>query len=459
MWFFRSRAVVPPVDIAYIDNVLNFINAGDVDTFCSEVKKHENFLEDIALYIKNQDHLIALDVWSSLFISLTLAFRVEQREKEGKILNTVYYKLVELISLIVESEDEEKDVFQKISSKLTDSQEYGRELIVYRALRYSIQYNDEEGCKKILDSKLLGKGEIYFCSLDFHDESDPVDQSKLIKWFLYRYDISNAIRYLSLISWKWTFLIKLLHWLVNKRGTTIILLLFFLYCNVPFLRSFTIPERYFYYLEFIVIFSFLIVYLVSKATSKAIDETKALLLLFQISLPRLWGAILMGLITVALSEISWTFPLRIKERYFFIICILTFISAFLYLYLEVSSSVVDSKQAIARTSKIVILGLIEAFFLSFLICQMFSESVMPDLISSEGLIALKEEYLYNISNIIAMPKFIPNVKIYPPLIILWSFLSLLIGMFIQNFWDRENLISSPFDKEMTLGVAPRPGIK
>ena len=456
MFFNRRKSKALLTDLSYIDDML--IDKELIDNFSSKIKKYEKLPENLLIYIKEKEKPIRREIWSVFFTAITKAFREEHREQEGKFLNKIYYTMIELLPELFDNQEEEASFFQSLSASLGDSEEYGRELIVYRALRYSIHYNDEEGCKKILDSKILKKNEIYFCSLDFSDDTDPVDQSKIIKWFLYRYDMSNAIRYLSLISWKWSFLIKLIHILINKKGATVLLSLFIIYCNVPCLWNIKIEERYFYYLEFIVIALFLTVYLISKATEKKIDDTKAMLLLFQVSLPRLWGAILMGLINIALSDRSWTFPLRIKERYFFIVCILTFISAYLYLYLEVSSQVSDSEQAISRTSKIVTLGLIEAFFFSYLICQIFAESVIPDLVPKEELIVLQGEHIYSISNILVMPKFIPTLKFYPTLIILWSFLSLLIGMFIQNFWDRENLISSPFAEDMTLEVAPKPGV-
>jgi len=451
----KSKALYD--DLSYIDDLL--IDKEFTDNFSSKIKKHEKLPKHVLVYIKEKEKPLRRKIWSDFFMAITKAFKKEHREQEGKLLNKIYYTLIELLPELFDSQEDENIFFSSLSVSLGDSEEYGRELIVYRALRYCIHYNDEEGCKKILDSRFLKKNEIYFCSLDFSDDTDPVDQSKIIKWFLYRYDMANAIRYLSLVSWKWSFLIKLIHILINKKGATVILSLFMIYCNLPCLWNVKIEERYFYYLEFAVITLFLTVYLVNKATAKNIDDTKAMLLLFQVSLPRLWGAILMGLINIALSDRSWTFPLRIKERHFFIICILTFISAYLYLYLEVSSQVSDSKQATARTSKIVTLGLIEAFFFSYLICQIFAESVIPDLVPKEELIVFQGERMYNISNILVMPKFIPTIKCYPTLIILWSFLSLLIGMFIQNFWDRENLISSPFADDMTLEVAPKPGVE
>jgi len=456
VFFNRKKSKALLKDLSYIDELL--IDK-ELDNFSSKIKKYEKLPEDLLIYIKEKEKPLKSKIWGEIFTAITKTFREEHREQEGKFLNKIYYSMIELLSELFDNKEEETEFFRSLSASLGDSEEYGRELIVYRALRYSIHYNDEEGCKKILDSRFLKKNEIYFCSLDFSDDTDPVDQSKIIKWFLYRYDMANAIRYLSLVSWKWSFLIKLIHILINKKGATVLICLFMIYSNLPCLWNVKIEERYFYYLEFIAIAIFLTVYLINKATAKNIDDTKAMLLLFQVSLPRLWGAILMGLINIALSDRSWTFPLRIKERHFFIVCILTFISAYLYLYLEVSSQVSDSKQATARTSKIVTLGLMEAFFFSYLICQIFAESVIPDLVPKEELIVLQEQTIYNISNILVMPKFIPTLKLYPTLIILWSFLSLLIGMFIQNFWDRENLISSPFAEDMTLEVAPKPGVE
>ena len=64
--------------------------------------------------------------------------------------------------------------------------------------------------------------------------------------------------------------------------------------------------------------------------------------------------------------------------------------------------------------------------------------------ADEGLNILKGKFVYIYSEHIGLPNYIESLKIFPPIIILWSFLSLLIGMFIQNFWARENLINSPF---------------
>ena len=388
---------------------------------------------------------------------LTVAFRSEMTEKDGKYFNKIYYKLILLLPEIAADEEEEKEIFATIASKLGDSEEYGRDLVVYRALRYSIQYNDEDQSRKILDSKLSGKKQSYFETLDFHDEKDPVDQSKMIRWFLYRYDISNAIRYLSMVPMKWAFMIKILNWLINKGGGIALLLIFLAYCNMPFLTKIEIPEHYFLYLEFAGIGIFLLIYFLNRNRSGEVDTIKSMLLIFQISLPRMWGAILMGIITIALSETGWTFPLHINARSFFLICILMFIAAFLYLYLEVSSHTSDTEKASDKTSKILLLGFLESFFLSILVSRLFAASIFPYLMADEGLNILKGKFVYIYSEHIGLPNYIESLKIFPPIIILWSFLSLLIGMFIQNFWARENLINSPFEDEMELGEAPKAG--
>jgi len=445
-------------DFPYIEHLLYFAEKNDIKTFVSEIRKYDTLLRDIEIYIKNKENLVdKRNIWGSLFITITMAFRDEMTEKEGQNLDKIYYMLIMLLPEIIETYEDEKELFAKIAKQLGDSEEYGRELLFYRALRYSIQYNDEVQAREILDSKFLDPKKRYFETLDFHDEKDPVDQSKMIRWFLYRYDISNAIRYLSMIPMKWCFMIKPLHWLINRGGGLAFLFLFLLYCNMPVLTKVRIPEHYFYYLEFLAIGVFLIFYYINRNTSKDIDPIKAMLLIFQISLPRMWGAILMGIITIALAETGWIFPLHINARSFFLICILMFIAAFLYLYLEVTSHTSDTERASDKTSKILLLGFLESFFLSILVSRLFAASVFPYLISEENLLDLQDNFIYFYSDYFGLPNYIESLKIFPPIIILWSFLSLLIGMFIQNFWARENLTTSPFEDKMELGEAPKAG--
>ena len=96
-------------------------------------------------------------------------------------------------------------------------------------------------------------------------------------------------------------MIKILNWLINKGGGIALLLIFLAYCNMPFLTKIEIPEHYFLYLEFAGIGIFLLIYFLNRNRSGEVDTIKSMLLIFQISLPRMWGAILMGIITIALS--------------------------------------------------------------------------------------------------------------------------------------------------------------
>ena len=155
-----------------------FVEKGDFKSFASEVRKHDNFLKDLDLSIKNKkEKKEKQDIWSAFFIMLTVAFRSEMTEKDGKYFNKIYYKLILLLPEIAADEEEEKEIFATIASKLGDSEEYGRDLVVYRALRYSIQYNDEDQSRKILDSKTFrAKNRVISKLLISMMKKDPVDQ-------------------------------------------------------------------------------------------------------------------------------------------------------------------------------------------------------------------------------------------------------------------------------------------
>lgn len=137
-------------------------------------------------------------------------------------------------------------------------------------------------------------------------------------------------------------------------------------------------------------------------------------------IPRLFGAIIVGYMSLILQDSAWEFCLDIHWFPAFLIVLLSLFFSWLIILTKINKSVNDTNKVIKRTCKLLRLGIIESLIIGVVLCTLFSGMLTSYSESSKMI------------NIFWLPK----VILYSILLV-YSSLALFIGVFIQLFWEEK----------------------
>lgn len=189
----------------------------------------------------------------------------------------------------------------------------------------------------------------------------------------------------------------------------------------------------------------------------------------ELFLPRLLGAIVVGLSVLLLQDTSWDIGLNLDLFNFVLVCLVAYALSFVYIFIDVHKTLrhihflpqqnTNSKNAnsmgrsIKVSSKIFLIGSLEAFIAVLFTSVLFSWIVLPLSIkaNTSALITLSQINIasttiilqeYNTEGLILQIKGICSFGFFPELLLVWTGLSLFIGAFVQLIWQ-DRRITSP----------------
>lgn len=148
-------------------------------------------------------------------------------------------------------------------------------------------------------------------------------------------------------------------------------------------------------------------------------------LVFRLLLPRMLSGILVGYIAMVFTKDVWALASRVTDpvHIIAIMLIAIFASAF-FLANEVRNEIRHWRQVVLRSITVLALGLMQAFTIGTLVCDLFGKIMQvyfPPYMTLPGVFG----------------------EVYPQYVLITAPLSLLIGIFVQLIWD-EKPISEPF---------------
>ncbi len=155
----------------------------------------------------------------------------------------------------------------------------------------------------------------------------------------------------------------------------------------------------------------------------------------ELLLPRLFGAIVVGLSVLLLQDTAWKIGLQLSWANWVLLCVIVYALSFLYIYIDIYKTVrliPMAQSPVERTlyvsGQIFVISLIEAFLVTLISTTLCAHSVLDGNLLSQGATVL-------------LPGF-GRLDVFPGLILLWTGLALFIGAFVQLIWqDRQ--ITSP----------------
>lgn len=155
-----------------------------------------------------------------------------------------------------------------------------------------------------------------------------------------------------------------------------------------------------------------------------------------IFLPRIIGAVVIGLFFLVFTEQTWEFPLQESS------CKILFVSIFMNLlsliYLVFSISRIENlerKEAISRSLSIFGISLFYTFAISSIFVSLFGHLMTGGIDISSEFFCIKREI-----QLILCPRIV--FHFFPSVVLFYSGLSLFIGIFFQLFWQEKG-ISEP----------------
>jgi len=141
-------------------------------------------------------------------------------------------------------------------------------------------------------------------------------------------------------------------------------------------------------------------------------------------LPRLLGTVLIGFIPLTMGQEVYTFPLRLNIWQIFAMSGILYLIALLYLTTECYITT-GKKDAFMRALLITLYGLFISFFIGIFICDITSIHFID---YSRSIYATSYRGLFGV--------------LYPQIVIFFASAALLMGIFIQVFWE-EKTITEP----------------
>lgn len=156
-------------------------------------------------------------------------------------------------------------------------------------------------------------------------------------------------------------------------------------------------------------------------------------------MPRLLGAVIVGLSLLLFEDITWKIGLQMDWPVLIVVCVAVYELSFIYIFIDVHKTLrilpllpeqneKPLSRSIRTSFKVFLIGFSEAFLVVFFMSGLFCESVLSASQRSAGL-------MLQIGDL--------NVfGFFPKLIVLWTGLTLFIGAFAQLIWQ-DRRITSP----------------
>ena len=155
----------------------------------------------------------------------------------------------------------------------------------------------------------------------------------------------------------------------------------------------------------------------------------------ELLLPRLFGAIVVGLSVLLLQDTAWQIGLELSRANWTFLCVVVYTLSFLYIYLDIYKTVrliPMAQSPVERTlhasGQIFVISLLEAFLVTLISTTLCAHAVLDRNMLGQGATVI-------------LPG-VGRLDVFPRLILLWTGLALFIGAFVQLIWqDRQ--ITSP----------------
>jgi len=144
----------------------------------------------------------------------------------------------------------------------------------------------------------------------------------------------------------------------------------------------------------------------------------------RLCLPRLIGAIFIGFLPLITAKDIWELPLKLGLFWTIVISFLSIGFAYLYLTAECYNVIKKKKAAYTRAARVGVSGLIYSLLFAVFIVSILGKHFITGNLKSNGI------------------NFVPGTEIYLENVIFFASAALLIGIFIQIFWE-EKTITEP----------------
>ena len=158
---------------------------------------------------------------------------------------------------------------------------------------------------------------------------------------------------------------------------------------------------------------------------------------FHASVPRIGAGIIVGYLPVFLIDEVWDLARRSHVALSSVVLLLGLVTL-LYIYVEVARRIPDTAVAFARARAIFLLGLVEAFGVGVVMTSLVGAfMVTRNWSPASGEIsisALRESMSPMIGQLPPIVGFEP-VYVFPSALLLMTFLSFFIGIFLQLMWE------------------------
>ena len=139
-------------------------------------------------------------------------------------------------------------------------------------------------------------------------------------------------------------------------------------------------------------------------------------------LPRLFGAIVVGLSVQVLQDTAWQIGLELSWANWIFLCVVVYTLSFLYIYIDIYNTVrliPMAQSPVERTlyasGQIFVISLLEAFLVTLISTTLCAHAVLDHNTLSQGATVM-------------LPG-VGRLDIFPRLILLWTGLALFIGAF------------------------------
>ncbi len=163
------------------------------------------------------------------------------------------------------------------------------------------------------------------------------------------------------------------------------------------------------------------------------------LTIFHVWVPRIFAGIIVGYLPVFLIDEVWDLATQPPVTLAGLVILLGSVTL-LYIYVEVQAKIRDRQEAFARARGLFLLGLLEAASLGIVITSLLGPFMTKRNWAPEAFAGtvreLAESRLEPVLGQLPMVLGIaPHVSAFPTAVLLMTFLSLFIGIFLQLLWE------------------------
>jgi hypothetical protein len=157
---------------------------------------------------------------------------------------------------------------------------------------------------------------------------------------------------------------------------------------------------------------------------------------FHSAVPRIGAGIIVGYMPVFLIDEVWD----LARRPWFLLGVTAALmgtTTLLYIYVEVRGRIRDPKEAFERARRIFLLGVLEALALGLVVTSLLGKFMIVRVWGNEDQILFETIRETTPAVFGQLPRImgIDPFLVYPPAILLMTFMSLFIGTFLQLLWE------------------------